>query len=573
MRFWPRFIFRPSRPSLSRQVNVVLIPGLVLLLGLAGLYQSRQQRSLVTALSAQSEGVVARLAERTAADRRLAERSLQDSVADVMAEVAPGMIAADDVPGLQSYADILVKAPDVVAVQFVAMNGKVVAGARASGSPAERAKFNETMLERSIETGGQKYGTFRLVVIDRQLRLSIDAGRLAANEAMAASSQAAAASLDHAEATMAAGTVGLAILMAVMSALVLRQQVTRPLQGMTGAMQKLAEHELEVSIPGMRRRDEIGRIAAAVAVFKDSMIRADLLASQQEKDKETAAAAQKSALNRTADAFETTIGGLVSMLAAAAAELRVTAETMSGTAGRTNGQAATMTSAAETASAAVQMVSAAAGQIALSINEIRTQVTQSTRIIDLAVQEVGRTDEIVAVLVEQAKKIGQVVGLIDTIAGQTNMLALNATIEAARAGESGKAFGVVATEVKALAQQTTQSTAQIGDLISQVQGATTEAVMAMGGIRKTVGEVSAIATAIASAIEQQGCATAQIAQNVEQTTASTRIVTLNIGSVSAAVSETGEAAGEVLSAAGALSRQAEQLTRQVNLFVENVRAA
>ena len=82
-----------------------------------------------------------------------------------------------------------------------------------------------------------------------------------------------------------------------------------------------------------------------------------------------------------------------------------------------------------------------------------------------------------------------------------------------------------------------------------------------------------IATAIGSAIEEQGAATAEIARNVTQTAKATQDVTTNIGGVSAAANETGGAAGLVLSAASNLSKQAEQLSGEVNEFLAGVRAA
>ena len=176
-------------------------------------------------------------------------------------------------------------------------------------------------------------------------------------------------------------------------------------------------------------------------------------------------------------------------------------------------------------------------------------------------------------LAEGAQRIGDVVGLITSIAGQTNLLALNATIEAARAGDAGKGFAVVASEVKSLAQQTGKATEDISQQIGQMQAATQEAVNAIHGITGTIEEVSAIATTIASAVEQQGAATSEIARNVQQTAQAALQVTTTIGSVNRAAEDTGSAASHVLEAAGALSQQSGRLTAEVGSFVANVRAA
>ncbi len=174
---------------------------------------------------------------------------------------------------------------------------------------------------------------------------------------------------------------------------------------------------------------------------------------------------------------------------------------------------------------------------------------------------------------QAADSIGDVVQLINTIAGQTNLLALNATIEAARAGESGKGFAVVAQEVKMLAAQTAKATGEISGQISGMQTATQESVTAVKGISETIDRISSIAAAIAAAVEQQGAATNEIANNVQQAARGTAQVSSNIASVSAAAQETGAASTQMLASADELSRRGEELKKQVDNFLDQVRAA
>ena len=181
----------------------------------------------------------------------------------------------------------------------------------------------------------------------------------------------------------------------------------------------------------------------------------------------------------------------------------------------------------------MQTVASAAEELSASISEIARQVAQSSEIADQAVQDANRTDSIVKTLADGAQKIGDVVGLISTIAGQTNLLALNATIEAARAGDAGKGFAVVASEVKSLANQTAKATEDISQQVAQIQVATKEAVTAIEAISQTIGEVSRIATAIAAAVEEQGAATQEIARNVHEAASGTQQVGTNIAGVSA----------------------------------------
>jgi len=204
---------------------------------------------------------------------------------------------------------------------------------------------------------------------------------------------------------------------------------------------------------------------------------------------------------------------------------------------------------------------------------IGRQVHQSARIASAAVHEAEATNTTIQGLAETASKIGEVVNLINDIAGKTNLLALNATIEAARAGEAGKGFAVVAQEVKNLANQTAKATEDIARQINAVQDGTADAVGAIGKITGVIGEINDIATTIATAIEEQSASTAEIARNVQQAARGTQDVNTNIESVNRAAGETGTAASQVLGASQAMSRQAETLRGDIDRFLQEVQAA
>ena len=357
-----------------------------------------------------------------------------------------------------------------------------------------------------------------------------------------------------------------------MFGLLIQALVARPVVLMTAAMQRLAEGDTEVSIPAHDRRDEIGAMAAAVEVFRDNRRAADRLVAEQaagraERDRHAAR------LEELLHGFEGKVTQLVGVLATAASGLQNTAQGMTDVAGRTGEHSRAVVAAAEAASTSVQTVAAGGGKLTESITEIGRQVQQSARIAGQAVEATRRTDVVVQALAGGAQKIGEIVELITAVASQTNLLALNATIEAARAGDAGKGFAVVASEVKGLATQTTNAAGDIGAHIGQMQTATREAVEAIGGITRIVGEINDIATTIAGAVEQQGAATVAITQNLHQAAEGMESIGHNIAGMDAATGETGAAAAQLLGAATELSGQAGQLRAEVQRFAAEIRAA
>jgi methyl-accepting chemotaxis protein len=365
---------------------------------------------------------------------------------------------------------------------------------------------------------------------------------------------------------------GISIALGILISLLLARSITRPITGMTSAMETLAGGNKTIDVPALDRKDEVGLMAKAVQVFKENMIKADELAEKEarsQREREERARAIEGYIKT----FETSAAESLAQVASAATEMRSTSEGMSTTAEETSRQATAVAAASEQASTNVQTVASAAEELSSSIVEISRQVAQSAEIARKAVTDAERTNTQVKGLADAAQKIGDVVSLINDIASQTNLLALNATIEAARAGEAGKGFAVVASEVKNLANETAKATDEITTQISGVQAATREAVAAIQAIGQTIGQINEIATTIASAVEEQGAATQEIARNVQQAAAGTTEVSTNISGVTQAAGETGAAASQVLSASGELARQGETLRGEVEKFLAAVRAA
>jgi methyl-accepting chemotaxis protein len=352
----------------------------------------------------------------------------------------------------------------------------------------------------------------------------------------------------------------------------LGNMISRPVMAMTGAMKDLSAGDLDVEIPAQDRADEVGNMAEAMQVFKDSAIEQKRLEEEERKAQEQREKRAKLVVELT-ETFDAQATEIVNTVAGASAEMRSTAEAMSATADQTSSQTTAVAAASEQATANVQTVASASEEMSASINEINRQVSQSAEIATKANAEAERTNETVRSLADAAQKIGDVVALISEIAEQTNLLALNATIEAARAGEAGKGFAVVASEVKNLATQTAKATEEISEQVNGMQSVTADAVGAIKGIGETIAEINAIAETISAAVGEQGAATREIAENTQQAATGTQEVSSNIAGVTQAASETGAAAQQVLAASGELSQQSDMLRSVVEQFITDVKAA
>ncbi|MBM3541763.1 MAG: HAMP domain-containing protein, partial [Alphaproteobacteria bacterium] len=343
-------------------------------------------------------------------------------------------------------------------------------------------------------------------------------------------------------------TLGVALLLVALASAVgwaIARGVSRPLTSIEDAMGKLAAGDKAIEIPGLARTDEIGDMAKAVQVFKENAVQMERMeeerrererrqiedereaerkraeaerrgederrmaqrdaeereAQARQRAEKQAQEARKKAMLELAERLERAVMGVAQGVSASASQLQSTARSMSelarGTDGRCTSLAATSTQTAQN----VSKVAGAADQLSASVAEITQRVGESARIAARAVEEAKSTNATVKGLAEAARRIGEVVSLINDIAAQTNLLALNATIEAARAGESGKGFAVVASEVKTLANQTAKATEDISSQIAAIQSATDDAVGAIESIGSTIGEISHIATVVAGAIE------------------------------------------------------------------------
>jgi methyl-accepting chemotaxis protein len=363
------------------------------------------------------------------------------------------------------------------------------------------------------------------------------------------------------------------IVMASALGIFIARSLSKPIVGMTAAMTELADGRTDTVIPGVGRKDEIGKMAAAVSVFKENALEKARLEAMSEAEKKQAEAEKRKAMFALADGFEASVDGVVQSVSSASTQMLALARGLSEAARRASERSTTVAAASEEATVNVETVAAASEEMSHSIADVSGRITHTAEVTGRAASQAVEASDKVGKLSDSAATISEVIKLISAIADQTNLLALNATIEAARAGEAGKGFAVVASEVKNLANQTAKATEQIGAQITRMQDDTSGVVGAIEEIGRVIETLNQSSASIATAIEQQHAATQEIARNTTQAAEGTRQVSTAITDVSTAVGETGAAAEQVLAAAQALSSQSEVLKGEVREFLTRVRAA
>jgi methyl-accepting chemotaxis protein len=363
-----------------------------------------------------------------------------------------------------------------------------------------------------------------------------------------------------------AGALGLGI--------ALMLSIVRPLARLTSTMNRLAEGELDVVLDEAKRGDEIGRIGKAVERFRLNLL-ADQRKRADEREAERARAEieRRRGLDGLATELEASVRDIVGAVVAAAKDGREAAGELVAGAARIKDNSETAAGAAARVSRAVEGFARECDMLAGSILEVQEQARQSAGIVSTAADAVARTDAETATLAAAARHIGDVVKLINEIAGQTNLLALNATIEAARAGEAGKGFAVVAGEVKSLAAQTARATEDIHRQVAAIREATSRVVGAIGDVRGSFADVSKYAGAIAEAVDRQNESTRSIAGSVSQTAGATQDVSQTMSAIAGDAAQAAERTGRLVAQSDALVGQADRLRGDVDTFVLRLRRA
>ncbi len=387
-----------------------------------------------------------------------------------------------------------------------------------------------------------------------------------------------------AEAAMAAAeqsaqfAIAVSVIGAVLITIALSRSIAPAVRRASAAAVAITEGKLDNVIPLPRRTgaDEVAKLLHALhrmqAVLRAN--REEASAHAQAKEAQRAAERDRTqCIDGLVQGFQASTAELAMALTRASGAMTESARSLTSVAGETGRKADIVAVAASQANDGTIAVAAATEELSTSIDGIAARVAESSQTVAKAVIDARRTDVVFRTLADGARHIGDVVALIESIAGKTNLLALNATIEAARAGEAGNGFKVVAAEIKLLAAQTARATQDIANQVRQIQGATAEAVGAVSGIVETIEDIGRTATSIASAVEQQGAATSEIARSIQSAAMGTSSVTETITGVGDAAREAKAEAERVLTAATSLSNQASRLSQDVQGFISGVLAA
>ncbi|MEI8143824.1 MAG: HAMP domain-containing methyl-accepting chemotaxis protein [Alphaproteobacteria bacterium] len=361
-------------------------------------------------------------------------------------------------------------------------------------------------------------------------------------------------------------------LVSLIAAMLIARSVRRPLVGLRESMERLAAGDTATAIPESHGRDEIADMIRTVHVFRNNAIEREQLSAAQ-TDEAEARNRRANAVDAMIKSFESAAGSALSRLKDASSSLSEASDSFEAAASAMSSETAMATGAISGATESVVSAATATEELSASIGEVAGQADQSSHAAESAAAEAKATVEIMGSLASAADRIGEVVGLIQSIANQTNLLALNATIEAARAGEAGKGFAVVAAEVKSLAGQTARATEEIATQVSAIQSVSAEALSAIDRVNATIDRMNVIANTVAGAVGEQSNAVSTIAEAVNRAAGETTNGSSSMGRVAETADATRATAGMVRDLAAKLEVDAGALDDEIHHFMEQVRAA
>jgi methyl-accepting chemotaxis protein len=362
------------------------------------------------------------------------------------------------------------------------------------------------------------------------------------------------------------------ILFAVLMAVTLGRQISGTIRGVAAAMRDLARGETTTAVAADGGIAELRAMNEALAVFRENVVERDGLAERQ-RSAAAAEADRVRAIEGVIAKFDGAVGSSLRQLGEASGMMQEVSSALDHAAAEAEAQADSASGATIRAAQEIEAAAVASQQLSSSVNDVAIQAQKSDQVAAAAQAQSEKARKAMEALMVQAERVGEIVGLIETIAAQTNLLALNATIEAARAGEAGRGFAVVANEVKGLAAQTAHATGEIARQIAGMRDASAGADAAIGGVAATIAEVSRIASSVAAAVEEQSASLGAMSTNVAAASEGASRGAQGIRHLEEAVASTAQCAQKVADSSGVVSREAQALQDQVRWFLKEVRAA
>ncbi|MEQ9200096.1 MAG: methyl-accepting chemotaxis protein, partial [Rhodospirillales bacterium] len=392
-------------------------------------------------------------------------------------------------------------------------------------APAERQEI--MALVNAYQTDFNRLAGLRLELIEDTAALSrlfSETSPVADRiiESVLKKAEAARADLENTHEVVQFGLIAFILLVGTVVVLVSQlvgRSISRPLSALSSEMEQLSAGNKDIQ-PETAGKDEIAAMGKTLLLFRERLEEGDQLrAKEQQEIEERLKRAEHR--RKLTEEFRTIVVGILSTVSSASEEMRTTSENMTRLSDISKDRVGSVAQATDETSANIQTVAAASEELTASIREISAQTMNATTLAVDAVGEAENGKEVISALSESAKRISDVVTLIQDIAEQTNLLALNATIEAARAGDAGKGFAVVASEVKTLANQTAKATDEISAQIGEVLSRVGQAVTSISAVSSRIGEVSNVSTSISAAVEEQSSATEEISRNVDHAASAT----------------------------------------------------
>lgn len=320
------------------------------------------------------------------------------------------------------------------------------------------------------------------------------------------------------------------------------------------------------------RTDEIGEVGRALLVLRDRAIERDEFLSEREKNA-AAQELQHHEREQQIEEFQHAIAANLGVLSEAMGQLTDTSGALTRVSGDLSKTTTLTVQAVTGASENVLRIASATEQLSTSVGEVAVHTEESRAVAEQITHTVDAATPTIARLQESTSRIGQVIGLIQTIASQTNLLSLNATIEAARAGEAGRGFAVVAQEVKTLANQTERATSEVRLLIDNLRAAADESSGAFAEIAQAINTLAGSTVGIAGAIAEQKNGIDEITRSLhaasEQSQSATRAM-LNVQNLTTRSADVAVTVNDVVSKVQGSSQHIDHDVRQ---FLKRVRVS